>query len=149
MVSSPAVTGETQPIIRIVDDLPAPLGPRKPNASPRRTSTSMPSTATKSPKVLVSPRALSRTSVCASPRFGVGSSRVALLMCRTSLTLTARTDAPSTGFPRPWVLAVPARLGNVLGVAEGDPDLTRRDAGVQGLLGGSAAERGEGDVPGQ
>ena len=34
--ASPSVTGETQPIIRIVDDLPAPLGPRKPNASPRR-----------------------------------------------------------------------------------------------------------------
>ena len=27
--------GETQPIIRIVDDLPAPFGPRNPNASPR------------------------------------------------------------------------------------------------------------------
>ena len=44
-----AVTGETQPTIRIVEDLPAPLGPRNPKASPRRTSTSMPSTATKSP----------------------------------------------------------------------------------------------------
>ena len=47
-VSSPSVTGETQPTMRIVLDLPAPLGPRKPNASPRRTSTSMPSTAVKS-----------------------------------------------------------------------------------------------------
>ena len=33
--SSPSVTGETQPIIRIVDVFPAPFGPRKPNASPR------------------------------------------------------------------------------------------------------------------
>jgi hypothetical protein len=49
--------------IRIVEDLPAPLGPRKPKASPRRTSTSMPSTATKSPKVLVNPRALTNTSL--------------------------------------------------------------------------------------
>ena len=32
----PAVTGETQPIIRIVEVLPAPFGPRKPNASPGR-----------------------------------------------------------------------------------------------------------------
>jgi hypothetical protein len=45
--SSPDVIGDTQPIIRIVDVLPAPLGPRKPNASPGRTSKSMPSTAVK------------------------------------------------------------------------------------------------------
>src|SRR4051812_31542432 len=41
----PSLTGETAAIIRIVEDLPAPLGPRKPNDSPRRTSTSMPFTA--------------------------------------------------------------------------------------------------------
>ena len=62
MLSSPSVTGETQPTMRIVDDLPAPFGPRKPKASPRRTSTSMPSTAVKSPNRLVSPRARSRMS---------------------------------------------------------------------------------------
>ena len=49
----PDVAGDTAPIIRIVEDLPAPLGPRNPNASPRRTRTSMPSTAVKSPKCLV------------------------------------------------------------------------------------------------
>ena len=49
--------GETQPIIRIVEVLPAPLGPRKPNDSPRATSKSMASTAVKSPNRLVSPRA--------------------------------------------------------------------------------------------
>ncbi len=32
--SVPAVTGEMQPIMRIVLVLPAPLGPRKPKASP-------------------------------------------------------------------------------------------------------------------
>src|ERR1700712_1612552 len=54
MRSSPEVTGETAAIIRIVLDLPAPLGPRKPNDSPRRTSTSMPLTAsTTSPDLLV------------------------------------------------------------------------------------------------
>ncbi len=46
-----------QPTIRMVDDLPAPLGPRKPNASPERTSTSMPSTAVNSPNRFTSPRA--------------------------------------------------------------------------------------------
>ena len=46
-----------QPIMRMVEDLPAPLGPRKPNASPGRTSTSMPSTAVKSPNRFTSPRA--------------------------------------------------------------------------------------------
>ena len=35
-LSSPAVIGETQPIIRIVEVLPAPFGPRKPNDSPGR-----------------------------------------------------------------------------------------------------------------
>ena len=40
--SSPPLTGETAPIIRIVDDLPAPLGPRNPNASPFQTSRSIP-----------------------------------------------------------------------------------------------------------
>ena len=44
-------------IIRMVEDLPAPLGPRKPKASPRCTVTSMPLTASKEPKRLVSPRA--------------------------------------------------------------------------------------------
>ena len=32
--SSPPVSGETQPIMRIVEVLPAPFGPRNPNASP-------------------------------------------------------------------------------------------------------------------
>ena len=56
-VSVPSVLGETQPIMRMVEVLPAPLGPRKPNASPGATSKSMASTAVKSPKRLVSPRA--------------------------------------------------------------------------------------------
>src|SRR6266540_3963989 len=56
--SVPSVTGETQPIIRIVELLPAPFGPRKPNASPRLTSTSMPSTATRLPNRFTRPRAL-------------------------------------------------------------------------------------------
>ena len=55
--SSPPVTGETAATIRMVEDLPAPLGPRKPNASPRRTSTSMPLTASNSPKDLRRSRA--------------------------------------------------------------------------------------------
>jgi hypothetical protein len=43
--------------MRIVDDFPAPLGPRKPNTSPRATATSMPRTASNVPKRLRSPRA--------------------------------------------------------------------------------------------
>ena len=46
--------GDTQPIIRIVELLPAPLGPRNPNASPGWITKSMPSTATKPPKRFVS-----------------------------------------------------------------------------------------------
>jgi hypothetical protein len=47
--------------MRIVVDLPAPLGPRIPNDSPWRTSRSMPSTAVKSPYTLVRPRPLIST----------------------------------------------------------------------------------------
>src|SRR5512134_2853579 len=57
MRSVPPLTGETQPIIRIVELFPAPFGPRKPKASPRLTSRSIPSTATSSPKRFTSPRA--------------------------------------------------------------------------------------------
>src|SRR5215475_8317788 len=57
MDSSPALGGDTQPIIRMVDDLPAPFGPRKPNASPRCRSKSIPSTAVKPPNRLTRPRA--------------------------------------------------------------------------------------------
>src|SRR5579859_4757944 len=56
-VSVPEVTGETHEIMRIVDVLPAPFGPRNPKASPRPTSKSTPSTATRLPKRLVSLRA--------------------------------------------------------------------------------------------
>ncbi len=59
---SPPVAGETQPIIRIVELLPAPFGPRKPNASPCITSTSMPSTATKVAEPLGEVRADTRAS---------------------------------------------------------------------------------------
>src|SRR5258707_8284113 len=57
MRSVPAVGGDTQPIIRMVELLPAPFGPRKPNASPRCTSKSTPSTAVRLPNCLISPRA--------------------------------------------------------------------------------------------
>ncbi len=58
MRSSPSDTGDTQPIIRIVEVFPAPFGPRKPNASPGATVMSMPSTAVNSPNRLTSPRAV-------------------------------------------------------------------------------------------
>src|SRR4030042_279465 len=47
--SSPAVTGETQAIMRVVVVLPAPLGPSRPKHSPLETSKLMPSTAVKAP----------------------------------------------------------------------------------------------------
>src|SRR5579859_1821289 len=62
MVSSPPDGGETQPIIRIVEDLPAPFGPRKPNTSPRLSSKSIPSTAVNSPNVFLRPLARIRIS---------------------------------------------------------------------------------------
>src|SRR4051794_33207420 len=58
--SSPLVADDTQPIIRMVELLPAPFGPRNPNTSPGRTSKSMPSTAMKSSNRLESERATTR-----------------------------------------------------------------------------------------
>src|ERR1700685_4531998 len=53
--SVPPLSGLMHEIIRIVDVLPAPFGPRKPNDSPLAMVKSTPSTATKSPKRLTSP----------------------------------------------------------------------------------------------
>src|SRR3954471_10365099 len=53
----------------IVVDLPAPLGPRKPNVSPLWTSRSIPRTASISPKRFPSPRALTAEVVEITPLF--------------------------------------------------------------------------------
>src|SRR6478736_6443682 len=132
MVSSPSLTGETQPTMRIVLDLPAPLGPRKPNASPRCTSTSMPSTAVKSPNRLVSPRARSRMS---SP---------------TGWTLVERTDGlhgvcrrgGDGSATRRLVEAVATVVGHVHRVAQREPDVARWQPGVERLLRRAAAQGG-------
>src|SRR5919106_294941 len=71
-VSDPPLGGEVQPIIRMVDVFPAPFGPRKPKASARRTSKSMPSTATRSPNRLLRERALTRGSIDGEPNQGCG-----------------------------------------------------------------------------
>src|ERR1700694_2533334 len=52
-VARPEVGGNSPQRIRIVVDLPAPFGPRKPKISPRFTSSETLSTATKSPNRLV------------------------------------------------------------------------------------------------
>src|SRR5260370_3198273 len=54
-LSVPPLNGLMHAIIRMVDVLPAPFGPRKPNDSPLAMLKSTPSTATKSPKRLTSP----------------------------------------------------------------------------------------------
>src|ERR687888_322758 len=82
MLSVPPDGGETQPTMRIVDVLPAPFGPRKPNASPFCTSKSMPSTATRAPKRLTSPRA------CTS-----GSSVAAVIPCKLPSVIDAGVAA--------------------------------------------------------
>src|SRR4051794_23244777 len=50
--SEPPLIGETAAPIRIVEDFPAPLGPRNPKDSPRLTSTLMPFTASTVPCLL-------------------------------------------------------------------------------------------------
>ena len=49
MLRLPEVRCETPPIIFMVVDLPAPLGPSRPKASPAGTRKEMPSTAVTSP----------------------------------------------------------------------------------------------------
>ena len=68
--------------MRIVELLPAPFGPRKPNASPCWTSKSIASTAVKSPKRLTSPRA------CTS-----GSSVAAFTTCKLPAVIDAGVAA--------------------------------------------------------
>ena len=52
MVTRPAVGGMKPVTMRMVVDLPAPFGPRKPSTSPRSTLNDTPSTARLAPKVL-------------------------------------------------------------------------------------------------
>ena len=49
LLADPPVGADAAATIRIVEDLPAPFGPRKPKDSPGRTSRSIPRTASKSP----------------------------------------------------------------------------------------------------
>ncbi len=63
MLNVPPLGGETQPIIRIVELLPAPFGPRKPNASPFCTSKSMPSTAVELAEALEQPAGMDQSHV--------------------------------------------------------------------------------------
>src|SRR5512133_2684590 len=78
----PPLGGETQPIMRIVELLPAPFGPRNPNASPCCTSKSIASTATRSPKRLTSPRAWTS-----------GSSAAAFTTCKLPAVIDAGVAA--------------------------------------------------------
>src|SRR3954447_23157807 len=134
MLSCPPLVGETAAIIRIVEDLPAPLGPRKPNASPRRTSMSMPLTAsTRSPdragNDLRSPRARIITSLESST---------------THPTLRTRTDGPAGESRR-----IASRHGTparALGLAvRGDDRVQPGGAGrARGRRGGAGARAGGG-----
>src|SRR5690349_7449280 len=78
----PPLGGETQPIMRMVELLPAPFGPRNPNASPFCTSKSISSTATRSSKRLTSPRAWTS-----------GSSTAAFMTCKLPAVIDAGVAA--------------------------------------------------------
>jgi len=69
----PLVGGETQPIMRMVVDLPAPLGPSTPKISPGATSRSIESTAVTSPKRFTSRSALMTGWVSTQPPFRTSS----------------------------------------------------------------------------
>src|SRR5690349_12475229 len=78
----PPLGGETQPIMRMVELLPAPFGPRNPNASPFCTSKSISSTATRSSKRFTSPRAWTS-----------GSSTAAFMTCKLPAVIDAGVAA--------------------------------------------------------
>jgi hypothetical protein len=80
--------------MRIVVVLPAPLGPRKPKTSPRPTLKSMLSTATRSPKRLVRPRASISAPGGASAGDGARSGMVAELSVMASPQGCAATAEP-------------------------------------------------------
>jgi hypothetical protein len=94
--SVPPLSGATHPIIRMVELLPAPLGPRKPNASPRCTSKSMPSTAVNVAKRFVRPRAEMSASVTGSAR---AAAMLLVFGARTVSTLASAVDMVSGSPP--------------------------------------------------
>src|SRR5260221_3265567 len=94
--SSPPVTGDTQPIVRIVDVLPGPFGPRNPNASPGATSKSIESTAVNVPNRLVRFRARMSGGVAGSwPPIGGSASIVASCIWLESYPSQLKGPLPS------------------------------------------------------
>src|SRR5690606_28976333 len=114
--SSPSVTGETQAIIRMVVVLPAPLGPRNPNTSPRCTVKSMPSTTASPPKRLVS--ALACTSGAPSTgTSGAGSASGGGASARADIVVRTYRDE---GALTPRIRAAPAKRSGM------EPELVER-----------------------
>src|SRR3954453_18252565 len=151
-MTAPPPVGATRPSsMRSVVDLPAPFGPRKPVTAPARTSKLRSSTATTSPKRLLSPWT-SITAICRSPwRFRClelspagarissaggcvpGPSHGRARLCRTADAL-----ARSLGYGHPDGPAGAADKGD----AAPPPDGDRRGAGPDpGLRGADLALR--------
>src|SRR5260370_13333003 len=110
-VRRPEGPGETPPIMRMVDVLPVPFGPRKPNASPLATSKSMPSTASRSPNLLVSWRAsineLEALTVQHFPLLEFLTWRKAELHCHLDGAVRISTAAELGDFGRPPRMVAP------------------------------------------
>ena len=96
MLSSPEVRVDTAPTMRIVVDLPAPLGPRSPNDSPGSTANEMPSTAAKSRYFFMRAVAVmtgAGTNPSLTPAYRFASCQLVLTACRVSTTVDAMTDS--------------------------------------------------------
>src|SRR5579871_4701732 len=121
----PDVTGETAATMRMVELLPAPLGPRNPNDSPRSMEKSMPSTAVNAPKRFVSPRAKTRGSSAAmAPNLPGSSPRIVRYGLAIRLRLRSQAQAAADGHERP-----PGGQGG----QPGGDDVGARPAGPAGL----------------
>src|SRR5690349_11319240 len=126
----PPLTGETAATIRIVEDLPAPLGPRKPNASPRRTSTSMPRTAS--------------TTVPSRDVNDLRSPDASIITSVTAPTLVRPADRPLPHFRSAGTFRLPNhdwRSTDVRDCPLGDVGVVREDGAVAQLQGFSASTR--------
>src|SRR5262245_10965962 len=133
----PPLGGETQPIMRIVELLPAPFGPRNPNASPFCTSKSIASTATSSPKRLTSPRAWTS-----------GSSVAAFTTCKLPAVIDAGVAAGHPATTRAGIeiladggSAADASVAAVLASCVAETVMTGMLGGVHAIYYDAAAER--------
>src|SRR5262245_7121465 len=116
--------------ILIVVDLPAPLGPRKPNVSPTGTSKSMPRTALISPKFLVRPATVIAGRWCPFAAWAAGPDIPCTATLPCLLGVQWRAYSLPAARPLSWASRRAARPSLLAGVVIGREDRVELAAGV-------------------